>query len=243
MNVIVSSGGTVEAIDTVRSIQNTSTGRLGSKIAEAFLEIPDAKVFYIAAKNAVKPEKNLSENLKVINVVSVADVKNAFEELCSKIKADVIVHSMAISDYRVKKASSFEDVKKAIKKDRDDFCDLRDLSEGGKLSSSIDDLVLFMERTPKIIGLLRNLAPEAIITGFKLLDSVSHENLIDTAFNLLKKNRCDFVLANDLSQIDSFVHKGYLIDKNKDEKAFNTKEEIALGIRNAICAELKKRGK
>lgn len=37
MKILITSGGTTEAIDSVRGITNHSTGRLGKVIAETFL--------------------------------------------------------------------------------------------------------------------------------------------------------------------------------------------------------------
>jgi phosphopantothenate-cysteine ligase len=103
-------------------------------------------------------------------------------------------------------------------------------SDGGKISSSVDDMVLLMERTPKIISLFQELAPESTLVGFKLQDNVSLETLIDKGFEVLTKNKCSFVLANDLKDITQSGHVGYLIDKDKNFTKYATKTEIADAI-------------
>lgn len=47
LNVLITAGGTVAPIDDVRLISNRSTGRFGSKLAEAWLE-SGAEVAYLA---------------------------------------------------------------------------------------------------------------------------------------------------------------------------------------------------
>ena len=65
------------------------------------------------------------------------------------------------------------------------------------------------------------------MVGFKLLDGVSKEKLIQVAKNLRDKNNCDLVVANDLKLIRSGKHSAYLIDReDKIEEALG-KDEIA----------------
>lgn len=73
-----------------------------------------------------------------------------------------------------------------------------------------------------------------MIVGFKLLDGVSHEKLMDTAQKLLEKNDCDFVLANDMDTVASPLHCGYLLDDKGNETLFEGKQAIAQGIVTAV---------
>jgi len=63
--------------------------------------------------------------------------------------------------------------------------------------------------------------------GFKLLNNVKNEELIDAGYNLLLKNNCALVIANDLKNINENKHKAFFIDKNKQLLEVNTKIEIA----------------
>jgi phosphopantothenate-cysteine ligase len=108
------------------------------------------------------------------------------------------------------------------------------VGSGGKIRSTVDDLVIMLEQTPKIISLLRDVAPESVIVGFKLLDGVSEKELLDTASNLLEKNRCDFVLANDMKTVNTPCHCGYLLNHQGDTVYCRGKNEIADGIVQAV---------
>lgn len=254
MNILITAGGTTEKIDNVRSITNTSTGMLGSLIAEAFDKIPDTeKIYYICGKNAVVPRSLKTE---VIFVDTVASLEAAVRKVAGEASADIIIHSMAVSDYRVKSVTSALLLADSIKTKLDLLPGNKPITDSfaksllenpktilngdGKIRSDFDDLILYMEKTPKIISLYRTLAPDATLVGFKLLDHVTLDTLIDTAFHILQDNRCSFVLANDLRDITGDRHIGYLVDENKNFTHFTTKKEIAAAIAAAAVQRRRK---
>lgn len=226
MNVLITSGGTTERIDNVRSISNMSTGRLGSVIANAFsADSAIDKIYYICAKNSVMPE---SDQCEVIYANSVSDLENAVKDVLSRASIDIIIHSMAVSDYRVKSVTTVSALTGKSEST---------ISKDGKISSNVDDMVLLMERTPKVISLFKELSPGSTLVGFKLLDNVELETLIDRGFDVLTKNECSFVLANDLKEITSENHIGYLIDKDKNITQYMSKSDIAAAIVSATIRE------
>jgi len=231
MNILVTSGGTTENIDAVRSITNISSGKLGSIIAERFAEESRVeKIFYICGKNSLKPQNGKTE---VLYVASVSSLENAVREVIGKAKIDIIIHCMAVSDYRVKLATSAAKLAPIVEKSESV------IQGDGKISSDVDDLILLMERTPKIISLFRTLTPESTLVGFKLLDKVPHETLIEKGFQILTQNKCSFVLANDLSDIKEGQHIGYLMDRERNYTRYETKAEIAKAI---VSATMRERG-
>jgi len=252
LNILVTSGGTTENIDTVRSISNMSSGKLGGIIAGKFADETDVeKIFYLCGKNSFIPQ---AEKLEIVCVDSVLSLENAVKEVIGKAGADIIIHSMAVSDYRVKSITSTANIVDLV------FSNLnllKGLGEqeaktalasligksapvvhgDGKISSNVDDMILFMERTPKIISLFQTLSPKSTLVGFKLLDNVPREILIDKGFQVLTQNKCGFVLANDLREIEGERHIGYLIDKDKNYTRYETKAEIADAIVSATMRE------
>lgn len=245
MKVMVTAGGTTEKIDNVRSISNTSTGRLGSLIASRYAALPSVdKVYYICSKKAIAPQ---CEKIKIIYIDSVLNLENTITNILSLEEINIIVHSMAVSDYRVKNLTSVSTVADILVNEREKFarlgkqnlkseiCSLFNSSEvvmgrDGKINSNIDDLLILMERTPKIIAIFKKHSPKSILVGFKLMDHVPHETLIETAFHILKKNNCDFVLANDLQDVGEESHIGYLIDQKMNCIKSVTKSDIANSI-------------
>lgn len=250
MNIIVTAGGTSEPIDNVRRIANTGTGRLGSLVADELAEADwTDHIFYVCAKDSIRP---VSKRVTCVEIQSVADLQEAVTELTKKYVIHGVVHSMAVSDYKVRSVSTIDSLSEYLENRNAETGDLQkkivqgmdetDLREGvGKLSSQMGAPLLLLEPTPKILPMFREMAPQAVIIGFKLLSQVSVEELFDTAHRLLVKNRCDFVLANDMTEIDENHHRGYLIDPERKIQTFDTKQEIAKGIVQTIYSEVEHR--
>jgi phosphopantothenate-cysteine ligase len=227
MNVLITAGGTAERIDSVRAITNTATGALGGMTADCFAASGGVRrIFYVCGKGARRPETAPAEIVEITEIEDTADLEAAVRGICARNTIGAVVHSMAVSDYRVSRVTNAE---------------FADIGGAAKISSDEKSLVLFLERTPKIISLFSTIAPNAILVGFKLLSGAEHGELIDAGFDLLKKNNCAYVLANDMAQIRAGTHTGYLIDKNKNVLRFDGKQEIARGITENVLAEFSKR--
>ena len=64
--IVITAGGTSEKIDNVRKITNSSSGKLGMKIANHLLkENDDLIIYYVCSKNSLRP---LNERIKVIEI-------------------------------------------------------------------------------------------------------------------------------------------------------------------------------
>ena len=145
---------------------------------------------------------------------------------------------MAISDYTTASFTTLEDFLELLAYNESETVDeVAELLEKEdlrkkytKLPSSIDKPLLMLKKTPKVLSKLRGLAPEAAIVGFKLLDHVTHEELMRVAAEQIEKNHTDFCLANDYETVVSPVHVGFLLDKDGREIRFDGKEAIAKGI-------------
>jgi len=225
--VIITAGGTSERIDDVRVISNFSSGRLGLAVAEAFLASESAsvgKIYYLCDRNTVTPA---DDRVEPVRVQGVSGLLEALKKLLTTEKIDAVVHAMAVSDYAVKQVTTLS----AIREGKEDDPAGKTAGEaGGKISSEIDDLVIVLKRTPKVIGEIKKLQKDTVLVGFKLLTNVPKEELIETGFRLLQKNDCDLVLANDLSEIQGDRHVGHLITQNGNYETFTTKKEIAEAI-------------
>ncbi len=98
--------------------------------------------------------------------------------------------------------------------------------EKPKLSSR-HDLMLSLKRTQKIIGLLRELNPDAVMVGFKLLNDVTRDELIRVAGNLGNTYGCEFVVANDMQDISGNRHKALIVRDMQVIETMENKREIA----------------
>lgn len=236
INVVITAGGTSEPIDKVRKITNSSTGRLGSIIANTLLENPNIYVTYICTRKSIKPLVKYT-NMEILEIEKVNELKSTVERVLKEKEINYFIHSMAVSDYYVDYVTTASLLEEYIDKEniKDSILNpSKKLDNSSKLSSSEDNLVVILRQSPKVISVIKNLSPNTKLIGFKLLENVSEEELIKVAINLKDKNNCDYVIANDLKNITKDTHKAYLIDKNNQIKIANTKQEIAQKIKELI---------
>ena len=156
MKILITSGGTTEKIDDVRGITNHSTGYLGKEIAELFLA-KGHQVTLVTVKTAVKPEPK--ENLKITEITNVDSLLKSMEPLVKE--HDVLIHSMAISDYTPIYMTDFTELE-----DTENPSQLLHKSNTeSKISSASDYQVLFLKKTPKIISLLKRNQANIIVAN------------------------------------------------------------------------------
>lgn len=225
-NIVITAGGTSEKIDNVRKITNYSSGKTGMTIANEFLKQDDTFIYYICTKDASRP---VSERVKIIEIEGTMELKEAVENILTTKSIDCFIHSMAVSDYMKDYVTTIDRIKYSIKNnnDIDEAFNNIEVIEGNKLSSYENNLVIVLKPTPKIISLIKNISPTTFLVGFKLLDGVKKEELINVAKKLRDKNNCDLVVANDLSTIKNGNHTAYIIDKKDNIEEANGKEDIA----------------
>jgi phosphopantothenoylcysteine decarboxylase / phosphopantothenate---cysteine ligase len=96
--VLVTAGGTREAIDPVRFIGNRSSGRMGYALAAA-AKRRGAKVILVSAPVAVA----CPAGVEVVQVVSAEEMRGAVMDRLGE--ATVVVMAAAVSDYRVKRVA------------------------------------------------------------------------------------------------------------------------------------------
>ena len=94
--ILVTSGGTSEKIDDIRSITNRSSGKMGAAIAEECY-LRGAEVLLLGAKLSVKPRYKIAE--KEFN-----STEDLYKLVKNNIKNfDIIFHVAAVSDFKIDK--------------------------------------------------------------------------------------------------------------------------------------------
>ena len=102
--VLVTAGGTLEPIDPVRYISNSSSGKMGYEIATAASRL-GAEVILVSASKLPAPQ-----NVRFVKVESAEQMQAAV--LAEFETVDAVVMAAAVSDYRVKNVAA-----QKIKKD------------------------------------------------------------------------------------------------------------------------------
>jgi phosphopantothenoylcysteine decarboxylase/phosphopantothenate--cysteine ligase len=132
--VLITLGGTKEAIDPVRYISNHSSGKMGMALAHTCIQA-GAKTTLIVGSISIDVEKRA----KIINVISAKDMyKAVMREIDSQ---DLFISCAAVADFKPKKVS-----KNKIKKNSDSMT--IDLTENKDILTSVCQL----QKKPICIG-------------------------------------------------------------------------------------------
>ena len=217
--IIVTAGGTIEEIDSVRYISNYSSGKMGTALADEAYN-SGADVVLISTVNVEKP-------YGVINVKSAEDMLQAVEREYET--ADCIIMAAAVADYRAK------DIRNHKMKKADDVDSIT-----LELVKNPDILQTLCQKKSKVaagINLQENKSQNSpIIVGF----CAESENLMENARIKISKKGCDYLVANDISRKDIGFSSDYnevtILSKDGSEKHLvrNSKNEIAKSILREI---------
>jgi phosphopantothenate-cysteine ligase len=230
MNVVVTGGGTIAPVDDVRLLTNVSSGRLAAAIAESFLDRgasvwhihpPSAQVplkrharFDLGAADPATEQDRLTrlrrrwfdqrDRLHLVPLAkgTVADYAAALKATLEARPIDVVVLTMAVSDYEPE-------------------------PHAGKLSSDAESLVIRCRRTPKVIRSVRDWAPSVYLVGFKLLSDVPTDELIRRAEEACRTNRADLTVANDLRTLRQGKHTLHLVRPGAEVETLEPGDDLA----------------
>ncbi len=175
--VVISAGGTREAIDPVRFIGNHSSGRQGYALART-AAARGAEVTLVAA-NVSLPEP---AGVRIIPVVSTAELSEVMA--AERIGADAVVMAAAVADFR-----PVSDAESKIKK-----------AEGPPPPIALaenPDILLELVRTRA------QRAPEQIIVGF----AAETDNVVANGQAKLERKGCDLLVVNQVGQGRAFGTK------------------------------------
>lgn len=209
MKILITSGGTKIPIDRVRSITNMSKGTFGSRIADAFYTKMfndqvisrdfSHKITFFMAKGSKRPMRQSIDNeyfdsgvdiMKYVEYSTFDDYKNGIEKLLTEETYDIIVVAAAVSDYGV--ANYYN----------------------GKYRSREDDMCIKLVKLPKILPIMRKLAPNSVICGFKLLVDSTEDELVEAMRKQIAESDVDLVIGNDLRDIKADNHSLLVISKH-----------------------------
>ncbi len=184
--LLITIGGTREAIDSVRYIGNSSSGATGSKLADYFSQAGYA-VTAVCAKHGNKPQL-----ANCLEYLSFEDLAQLLESQLAENEYTAVIHTAAVSDYSVAKLLDADGEK---------------LGRSGKLSSK-DGLQIVLAANPKLLNQLRAWSKNSgvKVVAFKLTDSGNKNAQQAAIMQLLQAEEVDAVVHNDLAEIDEQQH-------------------------------------
>jgi phosphopantothenoylcysteine decarboxylase/phosphopantothenate--cysteine ligase len=196
-HVVVTAGGTREAIDPVRFIGNRSTGKMGVAVADAALA-RGARVTLVAANVTVEPQPGAT----VVRVESTADLRAALLRLTYDASGgagyDALVMAAAVADFRPAESAT------------------RKLERGAGLTLVLEPTPDLLAEVSRIVrgadsaGALTRapVRPRPLLVGF-----AAETGSLERAADKLRRKGVDLLVANDVGEAGS----GFGTDTNRVE--------------------------
>jgi phosphopantothenoylcysteine decarboxylase/phosphopantothenate--cysteine ligase len=183
--ILVTAGGTREALDPVRYIGNRSSGKQGLAIALA-AAARGASVTLVGANLEVRAAT--SDSLTVAHVGSTLELEAAVTEAAPH--ADVVIMAAAVADYRPESVAQSK-----IKKD----------TQG-------DTLQLTLVKNPDILaGLAATRAPGQVIIGFAAETEQQRDALVELGRAKIARKGADYLVLNRVGWTEGFATDGNAI--------------------------------
>lgn len=183
------------------------------------------------------------ENNPLVKTVKIETTEQMLQALTAEALEgytyDLVVHAAAVGDYKPEFTFKMEDMAEEIYNKIEEFTnfskkvgyfpshkEIKDIisdtltnpkckvNDDTKISSYEPNLTVKLGLTPKLISHLKEWFPEATLVGFKLLENVTKDHIIDVATKLCNKNNMNYIIANDLHDLRQGKHISYLCNKD-----------------------------
>ena len=168
--VVVSAGGTREALDPVRFVGNSSSGLMGVALARAAVQ-RGADVTLVAANLAVEPPAGVT----VVPVVSTSELAAAMDAHAPN--ADLVVMAAAPADFTPANPSGTK-----LKKSGDSGL-----------------VVEFTQTTDVLAGLAARRPDGQVVVGFAAETAADEADLVRLGTDKLARKGCQLLVLNDVS--------------------------------------------
>ncbi|MDO4631597.1 MAG: bifunctional phosphopantothenoylcysteine decarboxylase/phosphopantothenate--cysteine ligase CoaBC [Corynebacterium sp.] len=213
--VLITAGGTREAIDPVRFIGNYSSGRQGFALADIAVH-RGAHVILIAGHTE---SVTAPSGATVIRVASAQEMQTEVEQLAAGV--DIIIMAAAVADFRPKQVAESK------------------LKKGSSAQTGLSAIQL-VENTDILKGLVDKrkageLPAQPLIMGFAAETGDTASSALEYAQAKLAKKGCDFLMFNDVAGGKVFGqshNRGFLFSSQ------GTVTDIADGTKHVVAAQI-----
>lgn len=194
--IIVTAGGTSEAIDAVRTITNRASGKMGTAIAEVcYMQGADVLLLRSVTAAGVNPRIDTSGvagmqgfprggEIRIETFVTAKDLEVLIKKYAKDY--DVIFHTAAVSDFIPEK----------------------------KVDTKLDSgksFMLKLKPAAKILHQIRSWNRKILLIGFKAVYKLSEKELINAGIKKLKESKSDYIIVNDVGREGA----GFSVDTNE----------------------------
>ena len=215
--VLVTAGPTMEHIDPVRVITNRSSGKMGVAIAEEVAS-RGAQTTLILGPGIIQAPADI----KTIGVENTSELLETVLRELRESKPDLVFAAGAPADYKPTYVSP------------------KKIKTREKASISME-----LRATPKIIEEIRKASPNTFLVAFKTDHDVSNDELVNEAFEIVRKKNADLVAANDVGRegvgFQEDTNELYVVDarKNVVHIPLASKREVARQLVDLAVKKLK----
>ena len=210
--VVVIGGAARESVDSVRALTNESSGATATALAtQAHYRGAEVELWTGALQVPVPPFLKLTAWRGVRDLIALAQQRK--DELA---RAAAVIVPAALSDFTI------------------------DSRPGKIVSRGEESLALTLHRAPKVLPILRRLAPPpTVLVGFKLLAGEGPERLAEEGRRLRDESRADWIVANDAATMGASTTEALVISPTvephwirapKPEFAGQLLDEIGQGL-------------
>lgn len=192
IKILVTAGGTQEPIDTVRVISNLSSGRTGIVLAEQMTQM-GFDVTLLQSHASAKSEHVTHRD----TFISFATLDEKMKHYLSSESFTHVIHAAAVSDYSVDHLEANGQTFRPF--------------EVKKVSSDTEKMSIHLKRNHKIVDRLKEYSKnkDLKVIAFKLTSHADAEQKARAVEKLFTNSHADYVVHNDLSEIDIVkrIHK------------------------------------
>jgi phosphopantothenoylcysteine decarboxylase/phosphopantothenate--cysteine ligase len=213
-HVVVSAGGTREALDPVRFLGNSSSGKQGYAIA-AVASARGARVTLVAA-NVALPDPAAVD---VVHVESAVDLRDAVRKAAED--ADAVVMAAAVADFRPASSASHK-----IKK------------------SDATPAPIALEHNPDVLAeLVADRVGPQVLVGFAAETGDDTATVLDHGRAKLARKGCDLLVVNAVGKGVAFGQAGNAAvilgaDGSERDVPFGPKALLAAAVCDAVAVRL-----
>jgi phosphopantothenoylcysteine decarboxylase / phosphopantothenate---cysteine ligase len=225
--ILISTGSTIEHIDPIRVISNTSSGKMGYSLLRKAIDL-ELDITVVKGSTSMDLEYTKLKdqfNFKLIEARSTEQMMTSIVGELSSKSYDIIILAAAVSDFKPKFYSS------------------------DKITTGTNSLVIRLVPTGKIVDQVKSIQRETYLVAFKAEYHVSERILLERSYQKLLDSNANMVVANDVSNEGAFVgsdsNKILIVDKMKNYYDFPLldKETVAENILKLIHLDLSKEWK
>ena len=205
-SVVVTLGATRSAIDDVRYVQNTSSGKTGYRIADDLYR-HGMDVTCVSGVTTVNKPEWLPLDIKCPEPNSMLDELKAL----TKDGIDVWIHAAAVLDYVIPEPVE------------------------GKIASLQGDLNVQLKEGAKHISELKEMCDGSVRIGFKLESGIKQKDLVHRAHAQIQTAGMTATIANRMEDYGKEgMPRGWLVDSHGAHFILETENDMCNAIRSVI---------